>query len=217
MRAGTASSASITITAAPKELRQEFPPVIMSPSTTTLLVLAALAPAVFAQDVYYTNPDTGLVYLANGDNANCTLSACPLDQSIYQYRPSIPFSAIAIALYIITGVAQLYLGIRYRKWGFMAAMLIGCILEILGYAGRIMLYNDPWDWSGFTLQIGRLAPPSPNLPRTPSIPSKSHTCPASRSYVPQKPATFQTDPRLNEAKQSSSQSPPSSSQPQSTS
>jgi hypothetical protein len=141
----------------------------MSPSTATLLVLAGLAPAVFAQDVYYTNPDSGLVYLANGDNANCTLSVCPIDQSIYGYRPSVPFSAIAIALYGITGVAQLYLGIRYRKWGFMAAMLIGCILEILGYAGRIMLHDNPWDWAGFTLQIGQSPSDSPDNLTAPAL------------------------------------------------
>jgi len=35
----------------------------------------------------------------------------------------------------------------------MAAMLLGCIDEILGYVGRILLWQNPWNHAGFIMQI----------------------------------------------------------------
>jgi hypothetical protein len=37
----------------------------------------------------------------------------------------------------------------------MIAMLLGCVDEIIGYAGRIMYYNNPWGDAGFIIQIGK--------------------------------------------------------------
>jgi hypothetical protein len=31
---------------------------------------------------------------------------------------------------------------------------LGCLSEICGYAGRIIMWRNPWDFSGFMLQIG---------------------------------------------------------------
>jgi hypothetical protein len=39
-------------------------------------------------------------------------------------------------------LAQAFLGIRHRTWGFLIAMLIGTILEAVGYGGRIAMHND---------------------------------------------------------------------------
>ena len=100
----------------------------------------------------YTNP-AGISYSAGGDNANCTISACPVELSVYGYRASLPFSATLIALYAICAIAQAYLGWRHRSWGFMAAMITGCFVEILGYVGRILMWQNPWGNSGFIMQI----------------------------------------------------------------
>jgi hypothetical protein len=48
-------------------------------------------------------------------------------------------------------IPNAYLGMKYRTWGYMAAMIIGLILEVLGYAARIMLHYNPWDTNGFLL------------------------------------------------------------------
>lgn len=84
--------------------------------------------------LYYT-ASSGLVYAAGGDNTNCTISTCPVELSVYGYRASLPFSILVIVLYAIVAVVQLWLGIRYRVWGFMSCMLLGCITEIIGYVG----------------------------------------------------------------------------------
>lgn len=103
--------------------------------------------------LYYTAP-SGLVYSTGGDYVNCTISTCPVQLSVYGYRASLPFSILVIVLYAICAVVQLWLGIRYRTWGFMGCVLLGCITEILGYVGRILMWNNPWDNGGFIMQIG---------------------------------------------------------------
>lgn len=103
----------------------------------------------------YTAPD-GTIYIAGGNDANCTAAACPIELSVYGYRPSIPASSVLIALYAICMAIQAVLGYRYKKWGFMAAMLLGCLDEILGYVGRILYWQNPWAQAGFIMQIGML-------------------------------------------------------------
>lgn len=104
----------------------------------------------------YTSPD-GTFYIAGGQNANCTVSVCPVELSIYGYRPSLPASSLFIALFAIALLIQAALGFRYKTWWFMGSMIAGCIDEIIGYIGRIMLYENPWNHSGFIMQIGELS------------------------------------------------------------
>ena len=35
----------------------------------------------------------------------------------------------------------------------MAAMVAGCVCDIIGYGGRIMLYKNPFLFTGFLVQI----------------------------------------------------------------
>jgi hypothetical protein len=90
-----------------------------------------------------------------GPDATCTLDTCPVDWSIYSYRPSLPGNATLLALFGVVGIIHTYLGIRWKSWGFMVGMQLGCISEIIGYIGRIMLYNNPWSFIGFMIQIGK--------------------------------------------------------------
>lgn len=96
----------------------------------------------------------GTPYTYTGHTANCTVSACPVELSVYGYRPSLPLSSILIVLYAIAAAIQIFLGMRYRSWTFMTAMVLGCLDEILGYVGRIILYQNPWNHTGFIMQIG---------------------------------------------------------------
>ncbi|KAJ9617560.1 hypothetical protein H2204_013691 [Knufia peltigerae] len=95
----------------------------------------------------------GTTYIGGGSDANCTISVCPVELSIYGYRASLPLSVALIALYGVCCIVQIGLGWRYKTWGFMTAMLLGCIDEILGYVGRIMMYKNPWNHDAFIMQI----------------------------------------------------------------
>lgn len=96
----------------------------------------------------------GSLYAAGGDHVNCTLSVCPVEASVYGYRASLPFSSLLIALYAICLVVQVVLGWHYKTWGYLSAMALGCLVEILGYVGRIIMWNNPWNNGGFIMQIG---------------------------------------------------------------
>lgn len=92
-----------------------------------------------------------------GPNANCTLDTCPAEWSIYGFRPSLAANATFLGLFIAVGLVHGYLGYRWKSWGFMAGMILGCLCEVIGYAGRIMLYNNPFSFVGFMVQIGKSA------------------------------------------------------------
>ncbi|PYI07199.1 RTA1-domain-containing protein [Aspergillus sclerotiicarbonarius CBS 121057] len=91
--------------------------------------------------------------IAFGPDANCTLSLCPLEASILRYRPSIPSSCVCIAIFGLSLALHLFQGLQKRTWGFMVSIISGCILEILGYIGRLIIYDNPFDFSGFLMQI----------------------------------------------------------------
>jgi hypothetical protein len=140
----------------------------------------------------------GLTYMAAGDSGtvNCTVSVCPIDLSTYGYRPSLPFSATMIALYTIVLTIQIILGLRYKKWGFVATMVLGCLDEIIGYVGRILYYQNPWAGAGFIIQIGKsLSPPLATL-TSPLSPLTLHLHLALLSKTPTKTIPLTPPPKV---------------------
>jgi hypothetical protein len=91
--------------------------------------------------------------ISYGPRANCTLDICPVEWSVYQYRPSLAANATFIALFGLAMVVHIFLGIRWKTWGFMAFMILGCTEAMVGYVGRIMLYNNPFSFAGFLIQV----------------------------------------------------------------
>ncbi|OBR08576.1 Parasitic phase-specific protein PSP-1 [Colletotrichum higginsianum IMI 349063] len=91
--------------------------------------------------------------IAFGPQANCTLELCPIEWSVLRYQPSIPASGIFIALFALGLIVHAVQGIRWRTWGFMASMIAGCVLEIVGYVGRLFIHDNPFDFEGFLMQI----------------------------------------------------------------
>lgn len=109
-----------------------------------------------------------------GPDANCTLDICPLEASLLRYRPSLPVNSLFIAIFGLSTVVHLAQGFRTRSWGFMASIVCGNLIEIVGYAGRILLQDNPFVFSGFVMQIGisnmkssRLLCPMALTPSTP--------------------------------------------------
>lgn len=88
-----------------------------------------------------------------GPGANCTLEICPVEWSVYQYRPSLAANATFLALYSLAMLIHIYLGYRWRSWWFAAFMIVGCISECVGYVGRIIMWNNPFNFAGFLMQI----------------------------------------------------------------
>jgi hypothetical protein len=84
----------------------------------------------------------------------CTIAICPLEtygQAFFNYRPSLPGNSIYAAIFGICLVLQLAFGIRKKTWGFLAGMVVGLLLEVVGYAGRIKMYSDPFTKNSFLM------------------------------------------------------------------
>ncbi|MCJ1471905.1 hypothetical protein MMC13_000546 [Lambiella insularis] len=92
-------------------------------------------------------------YLGFGKTANCTLAVCDVKYSVFQYDASLAANAIFLALFAISGLIHLYQGIRAKQWFYMSAAVLGCITEIIGYAGRIELHGNPFNFDDFLIQV----------------------------------------------------------------
>lgn len=97
--------------------------------------------------------------ISYGPNANCTLDLCPIQYSLYQYRPSLPVNAVFAGLFGLAFILHVAMSISYREWGFMTCMALGCIDEAVGYGGRIMMYQNPFSFTGFLMQISEYLSP----------------------------------------------------------
>ncbi len=88
-----------------------------------------------------------------GPKSNCNLDICPLELSVYKYRPSLAANYTFIALYALALAIHAYLGFRWKTWFFAGSMVFGCTNAIIGYVGRILLYYNPFNFAAFMLQI----------------------------------------------------------------
>jgi hypothetical protein len=80
-------------------------------------------------------------------------STCPVEGTLYGYTPSLAANAFFAGFFGLALLLQIYLGIRYKTWTYMIAIGLGCLAETIGYIGRIMLSNNPYDDIGFNIQI----------------------------------------------------------------
>ncbi|MCJ1392034.1 hypothetical protein MMC18_004901 [Xylographa bjoerkii] len=88
-----------------------------------------------------------------GPNNLCTLATCNVNISIYEYRPSLAANLVFVILFALSLIVHIIQGVKYRTWGFLFAMCCGCVVEIVGYIGRILLWQNPFSFNGFLIQI----------------------------------------------------------------
>ena len=106
---------------------------------------------------------------AYGPLTTCTLETCSVIWSVLAYQPSLAANVLFLILFIFALAFHVYQGWKYKTWFFTGAVSIGCICEVMGYGGRIMLHNNPFSFDGFILQIGKSIIFSP-LPFHPTAP-----------------------------------------------
>ncbi|KAL2128811.1 hypothetical protein VTI74DRAFT_8604 [Chaetomium olivicolor] len=98
-------------------------------------------------------PTLPLNVVVFGPDANCTLDICPIEWSVYGYRPALAPNITFIALYAVAALIHAYLGFRWKQWWFTGCMLVGAANAMLGYAGRVMMYYNPFNFASFMIQI----------------------------------------------------------------
>jgi hypothetical protein len=105
----------------------------------------------------HPSPPGGGRLIGFGPDANCTLALCSVEHSVYRYRPSLVANTVFAALFALALGVHVALGIRWRTWWFMWCMVAGCSSEIIGYAGRVLMWYNPFRFDAFMIQIGEFA------------------------------------------------------------
>jgi hypothetical protein len=90
-----------------------------------------------------------------GNFRQCTevTPQCPAIATTYGYYPILSVNAFFLALFGLCCLASLIVGVWTKTWTYTIALSIGTLLEAAGYAGRILMNDNPWSDSGFRLQI----------------------------------------------------------------
>ena len=103
---------------------------------------------------YSTGPGTctGNLTLCIDPNL-CTLQTCDLSLASFDYLPSVPGNALIAAIFGVCIVTQLILGIGKKTFGYMVAMFLGLLAEIIGYVARILLNSSPFDNNNFIMYL----------------------------------------------------------------
>jgi hypothetical protein len=78
---------------------------------------------------------------------------CPVEDTMNGYKPSLPANTFLAGYFGIALIVQLYLGIRYKTWTYMIALVLNYLSECVGYIGRILLLHILYDDMGFNIQI----------------------------------------------------------------
>ncbi|KAF2085492.1 putative sphingoid long-chain base transporter RSB1 [Saccharata proteae CBS 121410] len=84
----------------------------------------------------------------------CTIDTCPLSLSYWAYRPSLAANGTFIGIFFLSLTLFICQGVLSKRFlGFTIAMVSGNILEVLGYAGRIWSWYNPFIESDYLMQI----------------------------------------------------------------
>lgn len=78
---------------------------------------------------------------------------CTIEETTYGYYPSLPANAFFAAIFGALLIIQLFQGVKWKSWTYLIALAFGCLGEAIGHVGRILLHNNPWDSTGFNMQI----------------------------------------------------------------
>ena len=86
---------------------------------------------------------------------NCTSVSlqCPVEVTIYVYYPNLGANAFFCAYFATFTVVNLILAFRYKTSVFGRFVAVGCLSEMISYTGRTITHGNPWNNTGFKIQI----------------------------------------------------------------
>ena len=99
----------------------------VGPAIASFRLCRALRPLTMSNLTTSTSGNQTLIL----DPNLCTLQTCNLSLASFSYIPNLAGNALYLAIFAILFFVQLGLGIRYRIWGFMGAMLLGLVCSLL--------------------------------------------------------------------------------------
>lgn len=78
---------------------------------------------------------------------------CPVEATVLGYYPSLEANAVFAAIFGICTLGSLYYCVRYKTWSYSLCIIGGCVLELAGYIGRVLMSDNPWNQDAFQTQI----------------------------------------------------------------
>lgn len=84
-------------------------------------------------------------------SSNCTLETCCLAQSNFLYLPSFGANLFYAIFFGVLIIPQVGLGFLYKTWGFAIGMVLGLVLEVVGYISRVEIHNSPFASNPFLM------------------------------------------------------------------
>ncbi|UPK93262.1 hypothetical protein LCI18_004197 [Fusarium solani-melongenae] len=78
---------------------------------------------------------------------------CPVEASLYGAYFSLGGCVFFVVAYGIALIAQVWLGIKGRTWSYSIWLAIGTLFELIGYAGRAVMSQNPWVYNAFVIQL----------------------------------------------------------------
>lgn len=112
---------------------------VAHPSSSTILSVETASLTSLSQNMSNSEEPFQPSY----SSCNEVTPACPIEATLYGYRPTLGATAFA-AMFALNLIITLVFMVRSRLWSFQAWLSVGLIFEIIGYAGRLMMYQDPW-------------------------------------------------------------------------
>ncbi|BEJ16825.1 hypothetical protein CspHIS471_0602260 [Cutaneotrichosporon sp. HIS471] len=96
-----------------------------------------------------------VIHLARQADPTQTTQARPtaLTESPYGYIPALPnVIAYLVVFSLLTGI-HLGLGIKYKYYSALVTIVVGGLLEVIGWSGRLWSNQNPLNWNPFIMQI----------------------------------------------------------------
>lgn len=72
---------------------------------------------------------------------------------IYHYTPSVAWNAVLLTLFAISALVHSYQAYRSRYWIFFPTLVLGAVVEVAGYAGRLWSSQQVYVLTPFLMQI----------------------------------------------------------------
>lgn len=91
--------------------------------------------------------------MSANSSLGCTLETCPIELSTFGYRPSLAANIVFVAIFGACALVQTVELAILQSYTFSIPIILGGACEIIGYVGRIMLYDDPFSQDGFLIQV----------------------------------------------------------------
>ena len=105
------------------------------------------------QNLTFANLPTVFNLTTYNDPSLCTLTTCPKSYATLQYVPSLGGNAFYLAWFATLATLQTILGLRFRTYTYLFATLSGCVLEILGYAARVLMHENIFNFNWFLMYL----------------------------------------------------------------